>query len=319
MDGENAPPTGLLRLLAVFAALLLIAAAFGIRAIVDGGGDGDDGTEESGGGDDAIVLGCVTELFQLCGALEGTDGVVEVNPGGVAEAIKNDEIDAWVTFDPWPDAEDFADDGLFEEETISVAEDTLGLVLSEPYADQLGEDCDNDELTRCAAEATAVDATARLGVGDPKSALGGVLLTAMVTEVMGSNEFDIDAVQAQAGVITSVLNSMRHDNQLAFLLGFGSGAPVAVLSREGVADDVITTPQGAQKDLDFVPVSPTIRVRVVMAVIPGADRGDLENLIDIETTTPKLLEQVGWDNATDQPTGLPPGDVLLALVEQFGR
>jgi hypothetical protein len=306
---------------AVLVALLLIAAAFGIRAIVGDDGGGGDGKDNGGEveGDDKVVLGCVTELIDLCRAMDGIDQEVEVNPGGVAEAINTSKIDAWVTFDPWPVAEDFAGEGLFEEETIPVAEDTLGLVLSESYTDRLSVNCDEDSLTRCAAEETSTDANARLGIGDPTSALGGILLAAMLTEILDSPEFDVDAVQEQAGVITTVYESIQPKDQLSFRLGLGPDAPVAVLSREGVADDFIRTPQGVQRNLEFVPVEPPIRVRVVMAVIPGADRGDLENVIDIETTTPKLFEAVGWDNETDQPTGLPAGDVLLALVEEYGR
>jgi hypothetical protein len=308
--------------LALLAALLLIGAAFGVRAIVGDDGGGEDGKDKGGEveSDDALVLGCVTELIDLCRALDGVDNEVEVNPGGVATAIKDSKIDAWVTFDPWPVAEDFAGDGLFEAETIPVAEDTLGVVISKPYVDQLtAASCDADALTRCAAEATTTDADARFGVGDPKSALGGILLTAMVTEVLDTFEFDIDAVQEQAGLITKVLESIQPTNQLTYRLGLGAEAKVAVLSREGVADDFVPTQQGIQKELEFVPVRPPIRVRVVMAVVPGADRGDLDNLLDNETTTPKLFEDVGWDVESDQPTGLPAGDVLLALVEEYGR
>jgi hypothetical protein len=319
MDGENAPPTGLLRLLAILAALLLIAAAFGIRAVVgDGGGGDDEEVTSQGDGDGAIVLGCVTEVFPLCERLEGIAGAVEVNPGAVAEAIEADDIDAWMTFDPWPVAEDVAGGGLFEEETIRVAEDSLGLVLSKPYEERLLVDCDEDALTKCAAEATTIDGNARLGVGDPRSALGGILLAAMVTEVIGSPEFDIDAARDHSATVEAVLGSMPPKDQLSYRLTLDEQAPVAVLSREGVADDFVPTSPGVQKRLDFVPVAPPIRVRVVLAVVPGADRGDLENVIDIETDTPKLFEDLGWDNATDQPTGLPAGDVLLALVQEFG-
>ena len=71
---------------AVLVALLLIAAAFGIRAIVGNDGGGGDGKDNGGEveGDDAIVLGCVTELIALCQAWDAVDQSVEVNPGGVA-------------------------------------------------------------------------------------------------------------------------------------------------------------------------------------------------------------------------------------------
>jgi hypothetical protein len=264
--------------------------------------------------------------------VDGIDRVVRTDPvepvqpdgpNGVAQLVSTEKLDAWMTFDPWPAAENTRSDGLFEEETIPVAEDTIGLVISEPYAEELGDSCPHESLIECAAVETTLDGTAALGVGDPSSALGGILLTATLTEIVGTPELSPDDVAAHHDLLDTVLGTMPDKDQLATRLGVGPEAKMAVVSREGEGGTVVRTSQGTDKDLDFVPTKVNdkpLRLRVVMAVVPGADRGDLENVVDIETKTPSIFEDAEWRNVpSDEDTGLPAGDILLALVQQHQR
>lgn len=323
-NGDTAAPAGLLQLLAVVAALLLIAAAFGIRAIVQGGdgGGGDESVEAGEGGDDEIVLGCVGDLMELCSAIDGGDTplrLVQVDATGAGGAADAGEIDAWVTFEPWEVAVEFetGDDGLFGE-TIPVAEDEIGLMLSEEYAEDLEAACDV-RLTVCAARQTATDPTARLGIGDPGSSLGTILIAAALAELTETAEFDADAIDEFDADVRRVLGTMRATDQPRFLSELGSPGTVAVLAREGDTLEFVNSEQGKQKNLEFVPTKPVIRARVVMAPVEGADRDRLEALVGIgeDSETASALEELEWNNVSDQPTNLPDGDVLLAVAQRY--
>jgi hypothetical protein len=318
------------KLLAVVLALLLISGALAIRNAIHEDGEPKVSTDDGAAtvtDDDRIVLGCISELMAICVEMreqvEGLDEVVEVNPGAVADVVRAAQLDAWMTFDPWPVAEAFTDDALFEKETIPVAEDTIGLLISEPYADRLGDRCPDESLVSCAAAETTLDGTAALGVGDPGSALGGILLTATLTEIVGTPELSDDDVAAQRSLLDTVLATMPDKDQLGVRLGLATDRKMAVVSRNGEGGVAAKTPEGTERNLKFVPSKvgkQPIKLRVVMAVVPGADRGDLENVVDIETKTPSIFEDAKWRNVpSDEDTGLPAGDILLALVQQHRR
>ena len=87
------------RVLALLGAVALIVVAVVVRAVVlddDGGAGADDP-------DRALVVACVPELEVACNAIDAaTDVVVERPDQTIARLAAGEEVDAWVTFDPWP-------------------------------------------------------------------------------------------------------------------------------------------------------------------------------------------------------------------------
>lgn len=87
------------RVLALLAAVLLVVAAVIVRRELDE----PDPTEVTADDPSAeVVVACIPELRRLCEELEGVDLRVE-DP---SETVADPSVDAWVTFDPWPEIVD---------------------------------------------------------------------------------------------------------------------------------------------------------------------------------------------------------------------
>jgi len=88
------------RLLALVGAIAMIVVAIVVRGAID---DDDGGGRAGGDGGERVVV-CVTELRTYC----PSDGIVE-DAGRTADRLAGGEdVDAWLTFDPWPSIVDDA-------------------------------------------------------------------------------------------------------------------------------------------------------------------------------------------------------------------
>jgi hypothetical protein len=92
------------RVLAVVGAALLIGVAVLVRGILE---DDDGATADDGGDEPAdLVVACIPELVEVCNELDTAELRIEDPEETIANA---EDVDAWVTLDPWPEIAGFGD------------------------------------------------------------------------------------------------------------------------------------------------------------------------------------------------------------------
>ena len=300
MAGNYGPAT-MKQVFAVAVAALLVAVAIVVRGALDdddtaGGGDGGDGPA-----DDELVIACVRELREACDALDG-DVRVEDPAATIAEAS---DIDAWVTFDPWPAiAEAQEGRAVFGGEVVPVASSALVLLAR---TSALPDACGPEPDWACVAEPGSNGPA----LPSADSALGRLLLghaalgwSAVVRpgEPFARNEFQLPELDAWRQALEFVRDPV------ADMIQFGPAGPVATGTTRATFETVVQ-PSREADNLDATTTAVAATVAVVV-VGRSADRvADDEGLRDGLTT-------LGWDlNPDAATTGLPNPGVLFALQE----
>lgn len=292
------------QVLAVGIAALLIAGALFLRNVLEdddgGGGEGEGGGE--------LVVACVRELREACEALDGVSELRIGDPAATIEAAAAGEIDAWVTFDPWPAiaAEQERRD-VFAGEPVAVA--TTGIVLLARTA-SLPPECDRTVDWSCVAAATGSNAAA---LPSPTTAFGllalghaaiGWAAVELAGEPLTRAEIEDTPFQAWVGRIAF------GGDPLEDMLLLGRAGPVATAATQARhATDVVPSRESA--NLSPAPTTAAASITVVVAG-PRADRiaGQEAFLV--------ALDELGYDRsaAPDAATvGLPSPGVLVALQE----
>jgi hypothetical protein len=293
------------RVLAVAVAVLLVAIALAARNAIDdddeeavaagNGGEGD-------AGDEPLVVACVRELRAACEALDA--GVRIEDPAATIESAG--DIDAWITFDPWPAMADIeAGREVFGDGAVPVAGSDLAL-LARTAA--LPASCGGTADWACVADASGSSAPTLPPAG---TALGRLLLghaalawnaVARDGQPFARNEFELPEFDDWR----QALRFSR--DPLADMIQLAPAGPVATGTTGATLETVVETSREADR-LDAEPTAVPATVAVVVAGPEAARVAADQRLLD-------GLAALGWDvdpNATT--TGLPEPGVLLALEE----
>ncbi len=333
-------PPRLARLLALLVAVALVVGAFAVRSRLaddgdgvaatgpDGDGDGDGG---DGGRSGDLVVVCVTELAEVCEAVEEQeDGVaVRVEPAATTagalvalDAGAQPPADAWLTIDPWPAMVDVERasanrDPLFTGDDPAPAASSAVVVLGFP--EEL-EPCAEPVPASCLVDQVATDLN--VGIAAADEALGAVVAGQLAAGLVGATDFDITTFLAEHGTeLTDILESADpapSATQAGLLVQQGRGRYGAVVTTEAIARPIAESARGVQDDLVVVPTAPPARADAVVSALVGGDRGDQVRDLLTGKTAQEAFAAAGWDRPADGPTGLPPADVLVALREEIG-
>ena len=285
------------QVLAVAVAALLVAVAIVVRGALD---DEESADADAPADDDELVIACVRELREACSALPG-DVRIEDPSETIASA---DEIDAWVTLDPWPAiAEVQQGRPVFDGTPVAVAASDL-VLLTRPAA--LPTTCSPEPDWFCVVESANEPALPR-----DDSALGTLLLghAALGWNLVERDGQSFARQDAESPEFDAWLRAIAFGGDpVADMVQIGRAGPAATgTTAATLATFVETSRESGNLDATRTAVPATVAVVVVG---PAAERvaGD-EELLD-------GLVDLGWDLEPDAATtGLPSAGVLFALQE----
>lgn len=288
-------------MLAVGVAALLVAGALVLRDVLDdGGSDGGDG----GGGE--LVVACVRELADACEALTGVADLRIEDPASTIASAG--DVDAWVTFDPWPAVAATAEQReLFPGEPVAVA--TTGLLLL-ARTDDVPAACSAGVDWSCVATATGSNAAA---LASPTTAFGLLALGHAATEWAAVEQPGeaLTRAEIEGAPFQAWLDGIQFGGDpLEDMLQIGRAGPVATATTQA-RHTVEVVPSREARNLGAVATSVDASIAVVVAG-PAAER--------IARREPFLaaLDALGYDRSTDaaaRSLGLPSPGVLVALQE----
>lgn len=272
------------RVLALLGAIAMIAGAVVVRGIIDDEDASADGTGRDPGG--RVV--CVPELRAVCPA----GGSIEDAAVTADRLAGSGEVDAWLTFEPWPAMVDDARtrgglDPLFEE-SEALAASALVAVGPEDAGD-----CD---------WACLVGGERRIGGRALDGGLGLLHLGAITAGVVGTSSFATnDLVPTVRSQISAVADAVQV-----------SGAPVRQLLQSRAFFDVALAHEAeARAELDAA--SPDRKAGLAL-LYPSP----VTYVVAVGAGDPRLLSGVGaalTDAGWEAPrtSGLPSAGVLTAL------
>jgi hypothetical protein len=281
------------RVLALIGAICLIAAAIVARAVVSDDGDDDAGSDDG----DALVVACIPELAEACEAIDRAMDLTIEDPGEtIARLAAGEDIDAWVTLDPWPTMAEIVEDRVRFDDRQAVARTELTLLarasaVPDGCVDLVAWTCLIDELGD------------RVAIPEPSGAVGALVLGQAAADFFGS-----DAVAANdfsEADLARRLDAIEVDDDPFGDMRVGLPEPAAT----GIlAIDLDSL--GARRG-DFVD-SPSSASASVAIVVVGA-RADR---VAGEPTFVRALEAAGWTvDPAASTTGLPNPGVLVALQD----
>jgi hypothetical protein len=285
------------RVLALLGAILLIAAALVARSILDdeSGDDGDGG----GDGGASLAVACIPELREACEAVDRDVTLTIEDPGEtIARIADGDDVDAWITLDPWPAMASFLDDSVELDDPIGVA--TSDLVVLARTA-RLPDRCDPPAWT-CLVDVLGDSVAAPAAT----TALGVLVLGHAATDFFGgpfaANDLADPALADRLAALDLAGRDPLEDLRVGLPEPAATGALEVQLASLGVRLEQFDTGPGA---------SPAT-VAVVVA-------GDDADRIAEDPAFTAALADLGWDVVPDAATtGLPNAGVLVALQEAVG-
>ena len=285
------------QVLAVAVAALLIAVAIVVRGALDD--DSDDGPAGDGN-DDELVIACVPELRAAC---ERLDGEVRIEAPAATIGSRG-EVDAWITFDPWPDiAELRAGQPLFDEAPVAVAGTNLVLLTR---TDALPDACSPAPDWVCVTESDNEPALP----GDD-TALGALLLghAALGWNLVVRNGQSFARQDAESAEFDAWLRSIDFGGDpVTDMVQIGRAGPAATGTTAATFEADVQTSREAD-NLAATP-TPVAATAAVIAVGPAADR------VADDADFRDGLVALGWRLDPDAATtGLPNAGVLFALQE----
>jgi len=327
------------RLGAVVLAIVLVAGAFYVRNNVIEDDDGDAGTtgttvDEPARGD-ATALICITELRDVCTALETghPDLAITIEPAGATLdrlAGLDDPADAplWLTIDPYPAMVDVARelrsaDPVTAEITV-VGASQLGIAfpLSDPsYGATLEAHCPDVALWRCIGDNAGAPwseiggavswGRLRPSFGDVNgSALGLASLAAAVAGYLGEGEVTRSRWEADAS-FTAWFRRLSSASENAAMSG---GTPLRTMATRPALDIAATAAfevaaiDAAGSRFELTYPEPQMWVQAVIATPPGVAAPD-----GLAADVGASLTTAGWGTPDAAGGPLPNASTLLAL------
>lgn len=280
------------RVLALIGAVCLIAAAILARALLT-----DDGEEGDGGGGDgeALVVACIPELRAACEAIDRPMQLsIEAPSETIGRLAAGEDIDAWVTLDPWPEMAGIVEPRAVADPVEPVASDELVLLARTNSAEDAG--CDDPLTWSCLVDALG-DSVA---VPEPTAGLGVLVLGQAATDFFGGPFAANDFGQPQLADRFALLEV---DDDAFEDMRVGLPEPAAT----GVLELDLDSLGVRRGDFTVSTSAAPVTVAVVVAG-PRADR------VAGEPAFTTALEDAGWTlDPAAATTGLPNAGVLVAL------
>ena len=273
------------RVLAIFGAVALIAAAFVVRSLIVGGDGGSGGVSESAGSGSSSerpVVACTKDLMAMCDAL-AAEGAIAPDPptvelgsdGATTGTVDKVDLDGWITWDPAPALANFdaRNKPAWDDEVLALSTDELAVIGPAETLAKLQQDCKG--TWSCVAGSGL-----KVGVGQPSTDQGIARLTPLAMALtdtvdrdnLDANDLDISALNAFAGRgqvgLTAQLRALNQPGSWDLVVG-----PTELLDR------ATATQQGKQRQLEVATPGPSSTISVVLATRARSDR-DLSGLLD---------------------------------------
>lgn len=292
---------------AVVAAVLMILVALAIRERLDD--NGSDGGDTASG---PVRVVCITELTEACSSLKDVEVTIEDASLTAKKIVAGTaDIDAWVTFDPWPAMTNVLANRDVADTAARVVRSDLVTAMVKDRAEQFAPTCGGTVNWRCLGDAIGKQwaevggdvAWGEVKAGIPRltTASGTILLGGAAVDYFGrtdfaTNDFD-DAFRVWKAKVTKTAASFS-----TFLQQFP-----AAFSAVG-AIDAQADPAARAAEVTKFGTSSRAAAVVVIGSVEGRKTGNVAKQLK------PLLEARGWSSGgVSDPTGLPDPGVLLAL------
>jgi hypothetical protein len=258
----------------------------------------------------ALTIACVTELADECKGL--TNAAIRVEDASVtAKAIARGTagIDAWVTFDPWPEIANQLAQRSVTGTSALLAASPLAIAMAQERADALALSCGGTVTWRCVGDAIGKPWTdfggqstwgaVRAGLPPPTTGVGLLLLGNATSSYVGRADFAINDFDDNFAVWRSNLTA----------------APAKF------SDFIVTFPAGASAvGTTALEIAKGKGVKPVASIVPNPSASAVVTLTPVDSTRAvgrasdltKLLTDSGW-GPVPASAGLPNPGVLLAL------
>lgn len=289
------------RVLALLGAILLVAAALVARSVLDDESDDDGDGRGAGGG--SLAVACIPELEEACEAIDRDVTLTIEDPAEtIARIADGDDVDAWITLDPWPAMAPFLDDTIGLDTSIGVASTDLRLMVRDAAVPAA---CDAVTWT-CLVDELGDQVT----LPDPDSALGRLAVAFAANDFFpgfAANELrDDTALQARLAAVGFDRSGPQPFEDMLVLPDPDATAITAAAFERAVA----SRPAGSSFS-----TAPGASPATVAVVVAGEDA---DGIAGNEAFTDALAD-LGWDLRADAATtGLPNAGVLVALQEAVG-
>lgn len=309
------------RVLAIFGAVALIAAAFVVRSLIVGGDGG--GSSESAGSRPSSgrpVVACTKDLMAMCDAL-AAEGAIAANPpplelgsyGAKTAKVDDVDVDGWITWDPAPAMANFDAEGsedVWKGDTVDLSTDQLAAIGPADILAGLERDCGDN--WGCIAGSGL-----KIGVGQPKTAQGIARLSPLATNF--AEEFDpatLDVAGLKALLSGPANGQESLTDQLAAITR--PGILDLVVGPKAVLDRTAARPQGKARNLQVTMADSPDTISVVLATSTRSSR-DLSGLISIvrSETLANVRDTVGMTAPpSDTGSAAPPAAGFLYQVRE---
>ena len=286
------------RVLALIGAVCLIAAAILARALLTDDGD-DDGAGDDDG-DAELVVACIPELEDACRAIDRPMTLSIEDPAVTIERLAaGEDVDAWVTFGPWPEMATILERRIQPADVVPVAATDLRLLVR---TIAIPDGCDDPATWTCLVDGVGD----RVAIPSPSSGLGALVLGQAAADFFGSSAVASNDLSEPG--LAGRLSSLEVDDDPLGDMRVGLPEPVAT-GLLGVDLDTL----GARTS-NFTD-SPSGAPATVSVVVAGRDADRVAG----EPRFTEALEAAGWTIAADAATtGLPNAGVLIALRSAVG-
>ena len=292
------------RFLALLVAAGLVVGALVVRAAID-----DDDDTGDGDGRTTLVV-CAEELASACDALDADYDVRVEDAADTADRVAGSaatDVDVWVTTSPWPAMVDDVRARAGLDPRFAASPTAAGRTRLAVVGPADLEGCD----WRCLGERAADDL--RLGSRPLGSTGLGVLTVAAAaagwfgSPAFATNDFDAEFDRWLAGFAAGVEASSGPVRQLLQSRAFFDAA----IDLEATAATALASASADRSaGLTLQYPAPVATIEAVVARV-GAGAPD-----DIVAVVSEHLRELGWEAASDGPTGLPSAGVLIALRDR---
>lgn len=319
------------RVLALAVAVAMVVGAFLVRSQVIEHKDSSPAKSNGPAHGSVLTVGCAPELADVCAAAAGKGLEVFTDPVDLDNAATAaSTIDAWLTYGPAPgmvNAEASGQAKAYGSGTV-LASGRLAVLAPADRALALAKHCRLLKLSwRCLVQSAGVSwstiapanpqlgGTVKVGVGDPASALGAVLVGPMALATSGQSDPGIEDIDTN-GVTRAVasVDQLPAGDELNALTLQGPAAYSTVVAPEGAAKRAAGSTRGQGLNLTVIYPDPVARTVVVLSPPAGGDVPQAMREAFDRPAVRDALTKAGWSPATTGATsGLPASDVLFAL------
>jgi hypothetical protein len=254
------------RLLAVLGAICLIAAAVLVRQWLTDRGDDDAGG--GGSGSNRPVVACTVELADVCDALAAAGAIAADPPelDSAGAATPDDQIDAWITWDPAPQLAGYDADGRTPTATWTEVEVLATAALAAAaQAETFAEACGAEVTWTCLAESGAADQPTTTGVGEPATAEGSARLLPLARALSEDDDPGTTDDIALRALLDGPIGGQRSAETMATLLVTRPAEVDVVIGPSGLLEAAAATTRGRDLGVAVRSPAPEATIAVVVA------------------------------------------------------